>query len=228
MTQIVDNAVQFSAFMYKDKATDPNTCANWIYFTENAVNLPIPNIEVYAISLVIANEDLLSAQVQSVQYDCSTFDVVNFILGKIASGAQFLVSCNGHNWRQFSCSGSNILCVDCKKDCSQCPGYNYIMQPCGNKQCYTDSASAALLSLAVRTKITYPQLASPIAVLSASQTSITISINVTRPGNVYCLAYDTRLVLPNVLFVKTSGARNVSVISSLHDLLKPFKQFFLY
>ena len=185
-------------------------CDNWKYFSQNAFNLPMQNVEIYAIKIWITNEDLLEKSKASVEYTCTDLVTVAFILRKIASGSSFVANCNGHVWRQFSCSGNAAICVDCTKDCTQCAGYNFIMQPCGNKdQCYTLTASLSVLSLSARVKATYPELSLPIKVVSARQFSLTINMNFTRPGDVYCLAYDGNLALQSAATIKAGGVKAV-------------------
>ena len=136
------------------------------------------------------------------QYTCSDPTVVSFILGKIQSGSQFLVNCNGYAWRQLACSGSTALCVDCSKSCSDCPGVAFVMRPCGNlnlDQCYTFTSVASSLELNVRKKITYPTFVEPINLVSISKTAVSLNLNLTRSGKVYCSAIDSRYTFPGVL-----------------------------
>jgi len=220
ISKTLANSFSFSSFTYKDQPINSNSCANWQYFSENVNNLPIPGVEYLGVNLTIYNENLLDNTFSSSQYSCSSLDITNFIAGKISTGTQFLVFCNGHYWRQYSCSGNNIVCVDCKKNCNQCAGASYIMQPCENKACNTETASLSSISFSLRRKITYPQLTSSVKVLSASRGSVVISVNLTRPGLLYCLAYSKSLLLVSTSIVKSSGFQLV-----LFSLISIFFRF---
>jgi hypothetical protein len=102
------NSVVFSTFTYKD-VTILNKCANWLYFTENALTLPFTNLDISAINLVVMNENLKSRELSKINVTCSDFTKANYISAKVAKGEQFLVSCGGHFWRQLKCSGKKIF-----------------------------------------------------------------------------------------------------------------------
>ena len=100
------NVIVYSSFIYKDKdMTSFDKCESWQYFTENSLLLPFNYVQISSINLFVANEDLVTKSIDEINITCSDLNAVSYIVSKISSGQEFLVSCANHFWRQMRCSG---------------------------------------------------------------------------------------------------------------------------
>ena len=121
LSQGLEN-IRFSYFMYKDRPISDGMCSEWIRFAEFGLKLPFDDVEVSAIHVSTANEDLKTGQVMRTSASCSHGVSVDYMVSKIKSGTQFMLDCEGSTFRQFSCGGHVVFCVDCPRDCNACPG----------------------------------------------------------------------------------------------------------
>ena len=102
-----------------------------------------------------------------------------------------------------------MLCVDCKKVCSLCPGTSFVMRPCESALCNTETASTSILSFSVRKKILYPQFLEPVKLLQKSKTSVSVALNLSTHGTAYCLALDSAQSLYSTSTVISQGTSAV-------------------
>lgn len=184
--------IKFSSFTYKDSSMEVNSCFNWQNFLQQGIdNLPFDNGYISSMTFKSSNENLLTGEIKSLVATCSDKTLVSFMVDKLTAGSQLLVFCNGFTWRSFACKGRMILCVNCPKDCSLCPGNDFVLRPCFSG-CYTDTAAYSILSFDVKAEVLYPVLQEPIRLVNISTTSVTAVLNISKVGSIYCAA------LPNV------------------------------
>jgi hypothetical protein len=82
-------------------------CRDYKRFSRYMLDLPFDDTEIAALRIHILNEDMESNYVSEINATCNDFNAVNFMLTKISTGAQFVLTCGGFTWRLFTCSGSN-------------------------------------------------------------------------------------------------------------------------
>jgi hypothetical protein len=198
--------IKFSSFIYKDKPVSEKTCSLWEMFTAYSSYLPFPNVEIATMNMVTLDKDLISNEVTSVNATCNDRNSVSFMVDKMSKSVPFLVSCGGFSWRFFKCSVSFVFCINCKRDCGLCSGEALINHPCAVSKCVTNTASASVVSLVIKEKIMYPEYSSPIRVVGRSKSSVTLNLNVTKLGSVYCVALPNNQIPLFARSIVTAGS----------------------
>lgn len=198
-------SVKYSVYIYKDTPIIESSCENWVDFAIRGPNLPFDNVKVSSISLSTSNEDLIKRVITKKNATCTNTNMVSYMMANIQSRKQFYISCDGHMWRQFSCNGLNILCFDCLKDCSYCPGKSFGLRPCVSRSCNTDTASYSILSYGLKEEKMFPEFLSPIILSDITMFSAIVSLNVSKPGIFYCLPYRGPIGLISVSLIQSQG-----------------------
>jgi len=102
-----------------------------------------------------------------------------------------------------------------------CQGTSLVNRPCGARKCITETASTSVISLSIKQELMYPKFASPIRIFNISSTSVTLHLNMTIPGSVYCLAIpdfmnpptSTGFILNNGAYAVTSKSQNIAKVT---------------
>ena len=199
----------YSFFSYKGTTAGAGTgfdeCAAWKRFGSQ---LTLPFAGLYLSSLTLSyTKSLPLLQQVNATITCGERQAVAAIAAALGGGAGLSVSCDGHAWVIYSCprpnpssgassgSSSRSICIDCRPSTvQQCrsPACFSVgltgISPCSACSGDIKSAGFALLGAKVSQVIYYPQFTEPPVLLEAGNTSVTIGVNVTLAGRVYCAA----------------------------------------
>lgn len=175
------SGIQVDYFTYKDHVVRSD-CESWSSFITNGLKLPFEDIRVSSISINQMNENLRTSATASFYASCKDEAKVEFMVEKLKKGSQFLQSCNGFNWRMFYCNGKQVLCANCEKSCTICPGRDFVVKPCGLDNCKTYAAHFSIVSFGVKKAILYPQFNLPFTISTVGIDSIVVSLNVSTIG----------------------------------------------
>ena len=207
------NAIVFSTFYYKG-AVETGQCQDWQRYTESAVNLPFDDLFFTSLEYSVASYDYeLNYMRTNSTYSCGEISVVSRII-ELLSGpppaAASAISCSKATWNIFACSSTTVLCVNCRPQCGSpsCPAVQAfsqsILNPC--QPCRSDSASYYFVSAQFATKILYPIVHMPMNV-TAEKTALTIRVNVSAIGVIYCAAFAQGIPVTSALTVQQRGYR---------------------
>ena len=227
---LLPSAVNYATMYYKSK-TVSGGCRAWQDVTQNLLVPPSDEFYVQQLSLVFEtqrdiNNDLVRDKLSLVCKDpIAVRTIVNELInGKDDTNAEH--HCDNRSWRVFTCNAAKILCVDCKRKCVPtvtCPGAlsGYVINPC-EKQCETGSSGFTpnqanawgVLSARFQQKILYPLFGS----LNSSvvyRDRVTLAINVTKAGYVYCNAFaGSAVALSTVSLIRSPSAMKVEVTNA--------------
>ena len=205
--------INYNYFTYKDYIVPvgSQSCDTWETFTANGLNLPFADVEIAGIHLDQGIVSISNGSPSYSQISCLEKDKVDFIVSKILLGSQFLASCDGRMWRQFGCSGKNLICVDCEKNCDMCPGEKFVVRPCSGKNCNTNTASYSILSFTVKKKILYPLFLAPVVIANITRESVLIHLNISKPGIVICYPLEAKYELHSISTLVSNGEYRVNI-----------------
>ena len=213
----------FSTFFFKG-TTVFGQCDDWTSFLRNSINLPYPNDDVAFSSLtVLFYADLTfrpSSSSSSRQRPpppiatnftttCTDRQVLVDLTRTLTSQDATLTyegNCDGNTWRVFSCSGSRVFCINCKKKCVStvfCPGTSLVFNPCAT--CPTHSAAYAAASFQFTRIPKHPAIRLPLN-LTVNSTWIAVQTSLSNVGNLYCAALPIGLGLQSVAQIRLLGA----------------------
>jgi len=132
---------------------------------------------------------------------CSNATATNAIIKNLKAGLNVSIPCGGYNWRTFKCGSNLNLCIDCpgKCDISSCPSKVFIFNPCS--YCPISNAMAGFLFTTIKHFEKYPVASTPV-VIDRSKTSLTIALNMTSPGNIYCAPFGYGMSPKSLLEIK--------------------------
>jgi hypothetical protein len=103
-----------------------------------------------------------------------------------------------------------VMCTNCAKDCSLCPGTAFVTTPCGLDSCVTGGTShSSVISFGISKTIMHPELIGPITPLAVTRSSASVSISLSKVGIVYCIALPQTSSLLSVFTVKSLGVKKV-------------------
>lgn len=114
-------------------------------------------------------------------------------------------NCDGNTWRIFSCSGSRVFCINCKRKCVSsvfCPGTALVINPCAT--CPTHAAAYAAASFQFIRIPKHPAIRLPLN-LTVNSTWIAVETSLSNVGNLYCAALPIGLGLQSVDQIKYFG-----------------------
>jgi hypothetical protein len=121
--------------------------------------------------------------------------------------------CNGHTYRSIICPDTGIyFCIDCAGTCdSSCPymGTWQYTNPC--RVCRSRTAVYSIFNIDYRVITLYPQIDMSSIVMTASKTSITVSLNISKAGTAYCAVYPRALAfnVSSPVLIQTQGSATV-------------------
>jgi len=181
------NAVMYSTYFYKTRSFQGG-CGTWKQFVDNQLMVPLPQVYFSQIDFSSSYRSLRSARMLSVQATCKDASLIAGIVNGLTQGLSFSGSCGGHVWKVFPCASSAVLCVDCDSGCTSCPGNSFLISPC-RTPCTVHAASFAIAVFSTGIKKLYPLYRSPMALLSSSKYSVSVALNLTKPGTeLHCTA----------------------------------------
>lgn len=195
------------------------SCDAFNSFVSNQLVLPDDSMMFSSILLTEQAYDYSVGMLTPKQaYRCADRWVAIGIANALSSstGTQTSWVCGDHQWSVFRCSGQPSLCVDCSPRCDDaCPYPKPVINPCGS--CSDEVASSLFLSFGVEHLILYPKISLPLMV-TASRQSVTVRVNITGTGSVYCAAFPTNVVVTSALQVQQAGTSTATSTANIYQL----------
>ena len=213
------NTLSFNTFTYKGHFIE-GASSDFNQILANNLELPVDNLY---FARIFAHVEYAHFAADQDEYfnstaTCTDLAKVDYLIGLLRqsvigneSSSSFTVNCDGNRWSVFTCMSSVHLCVNCetKADpCSTitCPGTNpHFLSPLYQGSCdELRSASTGVLGIVVGEHILYPRLNSALNV-TATRTSMAVSVNVTLPGTIFCAALKPGTVVQSSFSIKQFG-----------------------
>ena len=193
------------------------TCTDWTKFVSGSLARPSYDFYFSYVYLNYGFQNYITGAKVNNTHNCSSTNAVSMIVTSIVSQSLSpvtlynQVTCRGSNWQVFLCGGQVTLCVDCSWVCS-CPSATTItINSCGNGfQCYANTASYSLLWFGLTKKSVFPQL--KIISVSVSRTIAQLSVNMSAPGRLFCMAGQYNVSISSPFVIKQYGT--ISLINS--------------
>ena len=230
------NSIVYSSFYYKGLQIF-GTCPEWDAVTFVSLDSPFDDVQFTSVTGVFEIYDYSSRKSRARIATCSKSSEINLMVEALNSGASedFELPCNDNTWRVFTCAGSRVICVNCKKVCTiseTCPGKSYLVSPClGN--CQVHAAASAIVSFAYDVIVLHPQLTEPIAIRRAGRTFIEAMVTTNRGGTVTCRALPSSRVVTALAQVYRRAVPQIHagpLEASLHNMtgLQPDTDYSVY
>lgn len=193
----------FGTYFYKGQ-TFYGDCTDWTDFINIDLNPPVsgqPYFESINVTFSSYDDTLLANRQQTLEAQCSNATTTNSIIRNLKAGLNVSLSCGGHKWRTFKCGSSVNLCIDCPGICglASCPSNIFVFNPCSN--CAVKKAMAGFIFTKFKRYSIYPTASNPVAINSSSD-SITVALNMSSPGNLYCAPYAFEDIPNSLLEIK--------------------------
>ena len=199
--------IPFDSFYYKG-ITPIGSCTDWKTFTETKLTLPYDNIFFSKATLVSMWEDFDTETSYEESSVCDNAGEVTKMIESLESGLSYEFNCDGRSWRVFTCNGERVMCLNCKENCVEtvsCPGTAHIVNPCMDQpKCNTRSAASVMVSFEYAFVPYYPKFNSQLYLISYKN-SIDLSVNVDKPGTVYCAAFLTGTTFSSLTKIREAG-----------------------
>jgi hypothetical protein len=214
--QTIPDSVSYSNFYYKGLYVD-GSCNNWRSTIYDSLLLPFDELYFTEIAAYFVMDKLNSQQNNNIidsMITCSDAQLIVTLLSYFDNnGIGGQVNCHGNTWRVFFCYSDPILCVNCKRSCAEtvsCPGTSYkniinnIINPC-NIKCKKRAAAGASIVFKYSILKLYPQFITSLSIIETNKTTISISLQATVPGNIYCAAFTFGCELTTVVSIRNTG-----------------------
>jgi hypothetical protein len=200
----VDLGFNFSTFNYKGRNVgDGGTCEVWKGFVASQLNLPFDYVFFSSLGATFANYDFDTDVTFNNSMSCNNKNDALSIVNNFNndnSNAPLSQSCDGHDFKIIHCSLGPIMCVDCDTSSEEsicgmatsCAGYgeNMIINPC--QVCSEHISTTGSIYFGIDIEILYPRIIenspSVTMVTTPSKNSMSINLNVSKVGVVYCAA----------------------------------------
>jgi hypothetical protein len=146
---------------------------------------------------------------------CANQDIIGNLLGYVAGSfsGSYSAVCGGSTWRVRECdsSGTVGMCVDCENPCTIASGSecDWAISPCGTAT--TCSATSVIQSVLVwfEPRSVVPTITA--VAFNVTRQSITVSLELSASGYVYCAAYESGLFPSSGNLVVSNGFSSSSV-----------------
>ena len=113
-----DNSFSFNTFYYK--GVNPlGTCPDWKGYYESSLLLPFDYVYFSKLNAVVQRFDYATGESEAYNVTCSDRNIISNILDSLKTGDSYESICGGQSWRVFTCSGSRVLCLNCKLNCGR-------------------------------------------------------------------------------------------------------------
>ena len=210
------NSSEINFSSYNFRGTQMNgTCADWTKLVSFSLTPPLDTMYFSQIRGTFESYDIEKKTTYTQIANCADKNAVAGIVKALTLGypntAEFMCNNDGNLWRAYTCNGNPLLCVNCKfTDCKApsttgvyCPGTGFtgykvvpqVLNPCAPTCTLKTPQSVAWASLNFRLsfKKLYPEF-SHLSVDNTTDRSVTISVNTTKPGDVYCAVFPFGIV----------------------------------
>ncbi len=208
----ISQSYTYGSYYYKGVTVD-GTCSNWKSFTQNTLSLPFDDVYFSKMSVKFRYTGSgMYAAGANTTLTCSDRTVIAPLIASMYSGVTYSGNCAGNTWRVFTCDTNRIFCVNCKINCVTdviCPGTGFVISSCST--CKTHAASYGIVNMQYTVEKLYPQFLQPLNV-TAARDRITVAMNVSKAGNVYCASLPRTSAAPTtVVTIKSSGATAIAL-----------------
>jgi hypothetical protein len=227
----VANSYTYSNFYFKG-TTVSGACSAWTSFTANQLQLPFDDVEFSALTLDTSSYNFVTKTNVSATNTCSSKTQLSAIVSALNKKGNYQAACGGVTWNVKQCSGKNILCADCDDACDDaktCSGYGSIINACSS--CFSLTAAYSVLNAQYALKILYPEFVSIPTVVPARD-SMTVNVNITTPGTVYCVSLPTTTTVSSVYTIKAAGSKVIANTKGSYDFtlggLSPSTNYTVY
>jgi hypothetical protein len=231
VTEALPDIVPFGTFFYKHDSYE-GTCDEWNSYRQNDISLPFDYLYIDGLYLTYSMWDYGSGEMRYEEVSCNEQSGVDVLLNALtAEDGEGEAYCGTtHLWRVVQCQGEPILCVDCDTSACQsnttatpyppiCPGqypmgrdrelYPKVINPCS--PCHEHKDSYAVLGFSVAIATLYPEFRN--VTVDPDRDAIAMTVNISKPGVVYCGAFDEGYV-PTSITEVTSQSFYISTSSS--------------
>jgi hypothetical protein len=211
--------VVFKSFFFKGQTMEGG-CDSFNGMCRASLELPIDSYYFNSISTSFEYRDLRTDTVSTLDATCSDAAAVQGITRSLQLRKNHQVECAGKTWKVFKCSGSMVTCVNCASGCTSCPSSDFVVNPC--RDCAKDNFKSAFQVLRFDTayRSLFPTLTYESIV--SNQFSIDIVANVSKPGTMYCAAFDAPYTLASTSALRQRGkAARFETVDSLVSLTLP-------
>jgi hypothetical protein len=201
------NSLTFGSFYYKGIQVN-GSCADWNTFSLEKTNIPIDELYFSAVS---AHFDIETFGLQSRKVTkfatCYDAEILRNMVNSFHSEVNFEYYCEGNRWRVYTCEGSHIMCVNCKKRCvtnNQCLGTTaYTINPC--QRCSNNNAAFSIINFKYSYLDLSPQFLTSPTIHKVNTTSVYLNAVIDRGGSLYCAAFLPKYELKSVFSIKSYG-----------------------
>jgi hypothetical protein len=204
----IGQSFAFGSFFYKGRAIAGNYDEWENYFQRQLVLLSseqaFSNLRVFFKST--SSENGVPARFG--EFQCQKRDFISRFIKTLRSpiGTFFDNCADGNSWRIFSCNGKRIFCVNCKQSCAAteaCPGRSLSFN--ADPTCVYNLALASIISVEFKVLPLYPTVNTPFNI-TAYSTYLTVSMNASAVGNIFCSAFKRNVTLTSVWDIAAHGA----------------------
>lgn len=171
------------------------------------------------ISYYFETFDLKSKAVTMIYGQCNDPRIVANIAEAMQTNSNFMTKCGQRDiLRVISCRGNMIVCVNCKANCpssSLFPGNALVINAC--QQCTrtnTAAAAASIIGFQI-VKVYLNPLIISLSTVSASTSSITVGVKISKPGVIHCASLLPGKKITSVLEIKLFGSQVLLTNSSV-------------
>ena len=209
--QYIPNAYSYISFNYKTLEVS-GSCVDWSSYIRNKLNAPFDYFSYTYLNATFVTHDYRSQVTTSKKFTCNTQSIVLQLVNALRSGLTLDVNCNENLWRVFSCFGTSVLCINCKRSCAPsilCPGKSFSFGVC-TTGCEGRVAATTLLTAGYTIQKFYPSIVSFNATSNTSSVSVVLKLSV--PGTVTCAAFRSPYTLTSTQFIYQNGYTSNSPI----------------
>ena len=221
-------------FFYKSGSPE-GTCSDWAIYRSGDLLLPFDYLYISGFHLSYAFWDYVDNRYVNETLSCENQNGVNKLLSALTTDTFQEDYCGtNHLWRVINCQGNTILCVDCDVSVCDgesawspiCPGqdpmgrdknlYPLVVNPCGS--CYEHKEVYSSLAVSISVATLYPEIVNNSINSTTTLNTVELSMNLTKPGNVYCNAFSPGYVVKSVPEVTSGGFYTSTESSGVHTV----------
>ena len=187
------------------------SCNDWQSFIDAQLLLPYDFMQYSELSATFRSYNYDTTVESSYEATCRNSVIINGIVDSLRYGTVYSGYCDGNTWRSFTCDQGRVLCVNCKLNCVKtvsCPATSYTFSSC--QSCRSRAAAYAILRMEYIVLDLSPRFNSEL-IVDAYQTSILVSANISKPGNVYCAAVVAPQEIYSTASIRDSGYQSFAL-----------------
>lgn len=201
----IENSFSFNTFYYKG-LTIEGSCVEWTDFYDGTLALPFDDVVFDKLSSYYVVDNFETGESYQTTASCKDKNIIKGIVSSLRTGTDYEGNCEFNTWRVFECNDRSVLCVNCKKKCvdtEACPGRANIFNTCGTTCDYRLAAGSAINFQYSLVEL-HPRLHLPFNI-TASRTSIQVSVNMTKAGTLFCAAFSADSPVSSLFQIRDNG-----------------------